>query len=363
MSASAQFTMPALTAAMRAALQAIDNGALLALLDAAGALLWPDPNLYQPQTNFEHLLGPLDRLALLLRGPLLGMVGTVAQQQAALNAASAAVDAIYVRGVGTVLRVLDAIAVHDAPVRELVDWILGGITLADRAAIYTVNYDTLLDRWLLDADHDAARPAIQLDDEFALLNPASLKSIALPGVVPPDLGLIPLRPSYLGRPANNTTHLYHLHGALHWVDYQGETHKARDIDDLRLRDIFARWAAGQALPIRPHVLLTDQKTRAVALEPFAQNYAALRDDLPLADRVMIAGYAFGDVPLNEALADGWAQRKAGSRWLVVDRSIFLHGAKQQRALRAFGHLPPGPVPDFYWGGVPGVVGARAAFWA
>lgn len=361
-SASAQFKMASLTGSMRTALHAIDGGVLLGLLDQAGALLWPDPSVHKPQTNFEHLLGPLDRLTLLLRGPLLGIIGTIAQQPAALHAASAAVDAIYVRGVGSVLQVLDGIHVSHAPVQSFVNWLIAGLAAGDTASVYTVNYDSMIDQWLFEADGDATRPAIRVDDEFAEL-PGTLVQLTLPGPAPQELRLIPLRPPHLDRPAGRNVHLYHLHGALHWVDYQGAIYKAKDMAELRQRGVFGRWAAGQPLPIRPQVLLTDQKTRAVALEPFAQNYASLRDDLPLADRVLIAGYAFGDVPLNEVLADGWAQHKPTSRWLVADHAILFHGTKEQRALRALDHLLGSPRPNFSWAGIPGVVAANGTFWS
>jgi hypothetical protein len=99
---------------------------------------------------------------------------------------------------------------------------------------------------------------------------------------------------------------------------------------LRTRNVFARWAAGEALPTRPRLILTDQKARAVALEPFARSYAALGEGLSKADRVMIAGYSFGDVPLNEVLAHGWRARTTTSNWLLVDHANLAARFRKRR---------------------------------
>jgi SIR2-like protein len=360
-SASLDFRLAPLTTAVRNDLDALGGG-LLQRLDAAGALLVPDRHAFNPTGNFEHLLGPLDRLAILLRGPLLQIVGQVSGQQPALQAAADAVDELYVRGVGVVLRVVDSRALTQVPIRTVVDWMLGGLGPDDEASVYTVNYDSLLDRWLLDArSRPGDHPHVRLDDEFAALTPQSERVVVLPGVGIQDLRLIPLRPADLPRPG--TVHLYHLHGASHWVDHEGETWKARDIDDLRTRNVFVRWAAGEALPIRPRLILTDQKARAVALEPFARSYAALGEDLSKADRVMIAGYSFGDVPLNEVLARGWRTRTNTSSWLVVDHANlagrFRKRRKVQTELRARVFAAG---PSWYWDGLPRVADDRPDFW-
>src|SRR5438105_3663760 len=113
--ASAGFAVRPLTAAVRAELSAIDGGDLLRRLEDAGRLLVPNPFAFNPKRNFEHLLGPFDRLTVLLRGPILDLVGAASAQRAALTRAAAQIERLYVRGVGAVLRVIDSQAITIGP--------------------------------------------------------------------------------------------------------------------------------------------------------------------------------------------------------------------------------------------------------
>jgi len=235
------FRIPALTAAMRAALEALDGGALVGRLDEVGAIMANGSTDFHPADDFEDLLGPFDRVAALLRGPLGQIVGPGPHQNV-LQGASLAVATIYIRGVGAVLDVVDDQPVQNEPVQKVVDWILDGIGPDDTVAVYALNYDPLLDRWLLEAHNDPARPHVHLDDEFTPFGHAVIQ--LTPGE---DLELFPLRAPHLERP--NNVHLYHLHGGMHWVEFADAIWKARTIDDLRAHNVFARWAAGQHLPI------------------------------------------------------------------------------------------------------------------
>lgn len=357
-SASASFEMLPLTTAVRAELGTINGGVLLQRLEDAGRLLVPAN--FHPDRNFEHLLGPFDRLTLLLRGPLLGLVGAASAQRAALAAAATEVDRLYVRGVGAVLGRIDAPAVPVviAPVRAVVNWITAGLGADNEASIYTVNYDALLDQELLEAQRNS-HGALRLDDEFAPLGGTATVTLPLPGA--PSLHLIGLRPPQLLRPGN--LHLFHLHGALQWVEYSGETWKVKEINELRVNHVFDHWRDGKILPVRPRLILTDQKDRAVGLDPFASDYTALRTDLAAADRVLIAGYGFGDVPLNDELARAWRNRAPAARWLIVCGRTNpvvrnLRALEIARALRT--HIFA--MPTISWRGLPWVTGAVPLFW-
>jgi hypothetical protein len=166
---------------------------------------------------------------------------------------------------------------------------------------------------------------------------------------------------------------------LQWIEHEDQTYKVVDLQSLRSYRVFERWLRGEELTIRPRVLLTDQKTRAVGLEPFVQNYMALRDDLSNANRLVVAGYSFGDVPLNQALIAGWRDREPRSVWLIVEaeprRRPGVSGSMwaemrrnlAQPALTALGLDPnawmgSSDSPMFSFAGLPGVAKERLNFW-
>jgi hypothetical protein len=100
--------------------------------------------------------------------------------------------------------------------------------------------------------------------------------------------------------------LYHLHGSIAWLREQsGLTWKAHSLDRLRELDYWRTFGRDQAL-LSPAVVLTDQKQAKVQVDPFAWSYRRLRaalgqDRRERPDRILIAGYGFGDEPLNAVL--------------------------------------------------------------
>ena len=352
--------MGRLTALIRKDLaeQSIRRRSLLEVLELAGKHLVPDQSAYRPDRNFEHLLGPLDRLADLLSGPLLEVLGDVVDDKRVTSGVAEAAKDVYTRAVATVLSVIDSIDVNHSVLKKSVAWMVAGIDKGDRASIFTLNYDPLLDSWLLDGSR-ALDCKWGLDDEFAPF--AEVKMTVDKEVVP----LIPLRPSTSPRPRN--VHLYHLHGGLHWIandDDAGTTVcKVKDLDDLRRVKLFDVWAKGDVRPVRPHVLLTDQKTQRVTVEPFASAYEALRSALRTAERVVIAGYGFGDKPLNRALADGFGGRPKASKWLII-RNPARTFLQQWLAARETASILGCRAQDleFSWAGFPDVATDQATFW-
>ena len=338
----------------------IGNRTLLQILELAGKHLVPDQAAYEPERNFEHLLGPLDRLADLFSGPLLAVLSDVVDDtQLAVRVGSSARD-LYTRAVATVLRAIDSIGVDHEAIKQSVDWFLADIRPADTASIFTLNYDALLDGWIIDA---SKRPncSWSFDDEFAPFYQATLT------VGDKKVPMIPMRPRTTIRPRK--VHLYHLHGALHWVaeDHGADVvvFKARDIDDLRAVHLFDVWADGEVRPARPHVLLTDQKLRRVTVEPFAAAYEALAQSLRRADRVLVAGYGFGDKPLNLALAEGHANRQSNAQWLISRRGI--KGQKFLDRWRAEGEIARNlqcsrKELSVSFAGLPSIAKEQADFW-
>lgn len=92
-------------------------------------------------------------------------------------------------------------------------------------------------------------------------------------------------------------HLFHLHGPIGWLRIEHDQVVKCELDELRGADYWRRVASGRARHT-PAVVLTDRKDDAVALEPFALAYRIFADRLSLADHWLVAGYSFGDVPVN-----------------------------------------------------------------
>jgi hypothetical protein len=94
-------------------------------------------------------------------------------------------------------------------------------------------------------------------------------------------------------------HLLHLHGSIGWLRLRDDRLVKCEIDALRALDYWRR-IGRRPNAHTPAVVLTDRKQDAVALEPFALAYRIFGERLAFADRWLIAGYSFGDVPVNQA---------------------------------------------------------------
>jgi hypothetical protein len=151
--ASSEFKMKRLTELVRIELGRTKRGerTVLELLELAGKHLVPDQATYKPDENFEHLLGPLDRLGDLLSGPLLTVLSDVTEDLGLSKRVGDAAKDLYTRAVASVLKVIDSIAADHDVVRKTVDWCLADVVATDVASIFTLNYDPLLDSWVLDA--------------------------------------------------------------------------------------------------------------------------------------------------------------------------------------------------------------------
>jgi hypothetical protein len=136
-----------------------------------------------------------------------------------------------------------------------------------------------------------------------------------------------------------------LHGSLGWLrnPRNGEVWRFA-LGDLRAAGYWEALRAGRT-DWEPVVVLTDQKERAVAGWPFSLAYEAFGDRLSAADRWLIAGYGFGDTPVNGLLQSALLRRRrrheADPRLLIIDKDSNPAGvqARVRRALRVLGGEP------------------------
>lgn len=238
----------------------------------------------QHEENFEKLAGAVDRMsaAVLAIEPLLTSTSDIVQ---GLREASQELRALYRRIVGMSLREIDALVLEagaDDDTRQerwdkindfaeaLREWHGHG---AGDTVVYTLNYDSLLLSALLE------------QDERWIYDGMPYESLGLP----------------MDRWAGNMG-LYPLHGALTWYQDADGTVRKRKTDEVRDLGVLDSWSAGSDDFGTPLVILGDKKSQAVSKPPFSHYYAQLAAEISTCSEVIVAGYGFGDRPVNRVLA-------------------------------------------------------------
>lgn len=249
---------------------------------------------------FEELLGPLERVG---RG--LAALGDIAQQlQAAtafnesLRRAQDLAEDLRRRTLGVALDVVSQLstgqgAAFSEPLTNLVRWLYDQARTNGTARVFTLNYDALVDSAALEVSEPNALSdmAVGYTDEPVRLMPCLTVQAS------------PLRDDdeYTRRMV-----LYHLHGSLQWVRSGTRVWKVVELDLLRDHGFWGAYANGETC-VEPAVILADQKVRAVGADPFQWAYRRFERSLLSADGLVIAGYGFGDVPVNRTLDRAMAE--------------------------------------------------------
>lgn len=262
------------------------------------------------RSNFEALLGPLDRLGhallALQHGTGLAAPANVAQ---ALTLVTNHFGSLYRLGLGTVLHHIADLstATHGKEFSdhgEFATWLVN-LTEQGVLRVFTLNYDVLLDAQLLEL-HSAGRIALS-DQGDARPDARARLRVVQGGNAVDAMHLRAPDEEYLsGYPA---AVVYHLHGSLQWVRHRrtGDCYKVTRLSDLRDGHFFEAVADGRT-KYDPVVVLTDRKSQETLREPFAGAYAQLETAISTCDRLVIAGYGFGDVPMAQALRRALRQR-------------------------------------------------------
>lgn len=304
-----------------------------------------------PESNFEKLLGPLDTVTLAL--PVLEALAGLAE-----GAEAATIDALahvtsFTRKAHTlgIAQALQEIAEKshgnwgefDAKVQPLCTALLE-LPEMDNLTVATLNYDGLLHAGLIDADGVA---------DLAL-GYGHTEKLLVEGGHPTQVA--PLRTAD-DFPAHANRLVIQLHGSLGWVRINGSVWKV-PIDTLRTLNFWQALTEESALG-EPVVVLTDRKEAAVTAQPFALAYDIFGDRLARSSRWLIAGYGFGDRPVNSALARALAQRRSFG---APDPTVLVIGhsppvALKERAQTALEVDDLEPLAD--GSGLPDAVGGAA----
>lgn len=256
-----------------------ENHIDIQLLDEVAGLAAPEgwADLDEVAQDFEALAGPIDRIAQVME-----LFDLLADAQTARLApfrhVSDELRRLYVSIVGVVLDEIDRFCVEDheadqewGPINDMAS-ALGEIAQdVDELSVYTLNYDSLLPSAF-------ANRGITYYDGFrglSLNSPLESWDAAL---------------TY-----------YHLHGSLSWIDRRGLP-TSRVTYEASRNELLPAWVEGTIDQGLPAVVLSDLKSRVVQRYPFSVFYGAFGEDLVQANAVAVAGYGFGDRPVNEQLA-------------------------------------------------------------
>jgi SIR2-like domain len=218
---------------------------------------------------------------------------------------------LYYAYCAEVLQAIGQLARGDlaAPVLNFGDWMKEMYEAHGFASIFTLNYDLLLERMLIDDNVLGLR--YRVTDFFSGLPE---RTDALP------LGAngagIEGRLFYPGDPPVRTIHLHHLHGCLtHFRDTRtGNVFKVAAAD-VRDQDVFGRLAAAEASDFAPSVILGSRKIEKSQEWPFSHAFLSLEREARAAATIVIAGYSFRDLAVNARLRNLATPEK---RWIVID---------------------------------------------
>jgi hypothetical protein len=227
------------------------------------------------------------------------------------------------------------------------DWMKELYEAHGQASIFTLNYDLLLERMLIDDNVLGLR--YRVTDFFSGL--------------PERTTMLPLgaggagiqgRLFHPGDPPVRTIHLHHLHGCLtHFRDTDtGDVYKVA-ASDVRDHDIFGRLAAAEASEFAPSVILGSRKIEKSQEWPFSYGFLSLERDARAAATIVIAGYSFRDRAVNGRLRNLMTPEK---RWIVIDsRSTPAAANDFTAAVRdVVGDVEVEFVLDGFAGGLPSV---------
>lgn len=190
------------------------------------------------------------------------------------------------------------------------DWLKAMYLTHGSASIFTLNYDLLLERMLIDDNVLGLKYSVT--DFFSGL-PARMAALPL-GI---NNAGIQGRLYYPADPPARPIHLHHLHGCLtHFRDVTTNGVYKIAASDLRDHDIFDRLAQAEETDFVPSIILGSRKVEKSREWPFSQAFLALEESARTAATVVIAGYSFRDSAVNARLRNLLFPEK---RWIIVNQ--------------------------------------------
>jgi len=286
---------------------------------------------YKPG-DFENVLGLLESVgdSLMHLRRLTGLARS-AKSAAALDETVNFVRGLYRQGFGTALALIAerAQGQGEAKLEEVIVRTCEAIARLDKGpspliVVGTLNYDGLLLAGFLNS--------LEAGGQLADLADGRERQRMMPSGRWPCLGTRLRNGDDFPR---CKVELVNLHGSLGWLEElsSGEGWKF-EFDCLRIDDFWNEFKAGNAV-FAPMVVLTNQKERAVLRWPYELAYRIFERRIRMCDRRLIAGYSFGDVPVNAALSAAAKDRQDDSQppphLLVLGHTEKPHALQAQAA--------------------------------
>lgn len=306
--------------------------------------------------DFESLIGPLEAVS----GALdhLRRLGSLAKDapddlEAALKVTGDFVNTLYRVGFGTTLGLIAARA--QGAGSEMFDNVIlrtcRAIAELDSEApivVGTLNYDGLLHAGFLQVVTTSNMCDLAAGVEWIEASPEGMtRCFAHPLRNGDDL---PPR----------AIQLLNLHGSLSWLlDEDTRGAWKFELNDLRSMDYWSALKTGSAT-LLPLVVLTNRKDEMTLQWPFSLAYDLFERRMALSDRWLVAGYRFGDEPVNSALKRAAASRSDMGRELpevLVITTTSADSRMRSRVAQALG-MPIAHV-QLETAGLPTAVGTDA----
>ena len=310
---------------------------LIKRFNIAGKLLPAFANAISAQDNsgFEQLLGSFSSASDALR--LLPQFIEVLKPDNpplgdSVEEAANLLRDVYRKGVGITLHLISDLASgcpsqHETTTALLCSkiWDLGP---RKNLTVATLNYDGLLHSGFIDGgtDQSAERNARLAD--LADGREPNIHDV-LPGV---SLRAHPLRA--VDDIPDDRMALLQLHGSLSWLRHVDKPEEVWrfTLQDLRNHKYWQRFADGGS-QWEPVVVLTNQKSKVIGRWPFSLAYETFTQRLAQAERWLVAGYGFGDEPVNEAFRHAARQRKQKNKGLSIPRVLVIDRPENANAFR------------------------------
>ena len=236
--------------------------------------------------------------------------------------------------------ILDAIAqgarmATTEPVRVFGEWMRDLYRLHNSMGLFTLNYDILLERMLVDEDFLGLKEEMV---DFFSGRPELVQQIVLAPEAPALPGRLFLPDDALSRPIQ----LHHLHGCLtHFLRTSDGAVFKFNASSVRDAGIYQHLRDAEASDFQPSVILGSRKVIKSTEWPFSFAFHELAERARRARTVVIAGYSFRDGAVNSRLR---AAALAGrQRWIVID---LKPGADGRAFKKEINDLLPGA--DIEW---------------
>ena len=259
--------------------------------------------------DFESLIGPLEAVSGALEH--LRRLGSLAdeapgQLESALSVTAGFVDTLYRVGFGTALGLIAARA-QGAGSEKFEDVILrtcraiAELDSDSPVVVGTLNYDGLLHAGFLEVATTSGMCDLAAGLEGIEASPdGTTHCLAHPLRYEDDL-------------PERDIQLLNLHGSLSWLaDKETRAAWKFELSDLRSMDYWSALKRGSAT-LFPMVVLTNRKAEMTLQWPFSLAYDVFERRMATSDRWLVAGYRFGDEPVNSALKRAASLRSSMER--------------------------------------------------